>query len=404
MFTPTKEQAEAIAKQYGTPVFVADERTLIRQAEAMRSAFDSFCTKIFYSIKANSNPYIVRVLKDAGIYGIDAVSPFEVRLALDFGYRPEEIIYTPSNPSTEEIRMVGEWGVLQNLGSLSGIERYCKLFPGTEVSIRICPEVEAGECLQVQTGGAMSKFGLALPDVGRVKDICATAKVPIVGIHSHVGSGLYDVSALTESMETLLDVVRTLPDATFIDIGGGFGVSYRPNQECIDLVSIAHAIEEKIADFASSTGRELDLYIEPGKYLVAESTALVAKVTTIKDKRGMVFVGLDTGFNHLIRVALYDAYHHIVNLSRPDAAMRRVTVVGNLCESADLFASDIELPDPQEGDLLALLTAGGYGTSMSSTYNMRPLAAEVLIRESGEMELTRRRQTYEELMALYEPL
>ena len=399
MYAPSKELAERIAREFGTPVFVSDKATLARQAAKMRSAFGD-AAKIFYAIKANYNPHIVKTLKEAGIDGIDAVSPGEIRLALELGFQPEAIAYTPSNPSDEELRYAGEKSILPNLGSLSELARYCALFPDSSVSIRICPEVGAGEFEQVTTGGADSKFGLPLSDLSKAKAVAKDAGVTIVGVHSHIGSGFYEPSAFGKSVEAVCRVAEDLPEARFIDVGGGFGVHYRPDQEEVDIRALAEAAMLPLRDFTARTGRSLELRLEPGKYLVSESTALLARITTVKEKGERLFVGLDTGFNHLIRPAMYGAYHHIVNLSKTDGPLRTASVVGNLCETGDIMNRDIELIDPQEGDLVAILVAGGYGSSMSSAYNMRELAAEVLV-EEGTPRLIRRRQTYEDLMAQF---
>ncbi|MEA2702006.1 MAG: diaminopimelate decarboxylase [Candidatus Parcubacteria bacterium] len=402
MFIPTKEQAESIAEEYGTPTFVTDAAAVTEQARKMLDAFKDLPAKIFYAIKTNSNPHIVRLIKDAGIYGIDAVSSNEVRLALELGYRPEQVIFTPSNPSTDAIREVGEQGVLQNLGSLSEISRFCGIFPGGQISVRICPEVAAGEFEANLTGGIGSKFGISLTDMKEAQAICKVAGVSIVGIHGHIGSGFYEPSAFRKAVTKLCEVAMTLPEVTFVDVGGGYGVRYLPGEEEVDIGGFAREIGGIFTTFAASTKRDIQLYLEPGKFLVSTTTVLLARVTTIKEKDGTTFVGLDTGFNHLIRPAMYGAYHHIVNVSRPGGAMRKVAVVGYLCESADVFNRDIELADPREGDLVAILVSGGHASVLSSNYNLNGFAAEVLI-TGNKATLTKKRQTYEEMLSLFTP-
>lgn len=403
MFVPTRDVAEAIVREHGTPAFVTDEKTLIAQAKKMRDAFGEDA-KIFFAVKANFNLHILKSLRKAGIYGIDTVSPNEIRVALDAGFPPERIIYTPSNPSNEEMRMAGEAGVLQNLGSLSEIRRFTELFPGKEVSIRICPEAGAGEFEQMVTGQADSKFGIELTDIDETKRITDEAGVTITGVHCHIGSGFYEDSAFRKAAEAVSGIAERFPDARFIDLGGGFGVSYRPGQSEVDIRSLAKVAHDALSVFKERTGRSLDLYLEPGKYLVSNSGALLTTVTTVKQKGGKCFIGVDTGFNHLLRPAMYGAYHHVVNLSRQGGDLREVVVAGNLCETGDVINRAIEIASPEEGDVLAVLTTGGYGSSMSSNYNMRNLAPEVLITEGEEALLTRRRQTYEEMVGLFTPL
>ena len=401
MFIPSSEIAEEAVARFGTPLFLTDEAALIGQVRKMRDAFGTRA-RIFYAIKANYNPHIVSILKEAGIDGIDAVSAFEVRLAQDIGFAPRAIAYTPSSPSTDEIRTVGEAGVTLNLGSLSELARYAELFPGKDIAIRICPEVGAGEFAQVTTGGMDSKFGLPLGDLPEARRLCEEKGLTIVGIHSHIGSGFYEPGAFERSVEAVCRVAGTMPTVRFIDVGGGFGVPYREEQSEVDLGALAAAAFSVLDRFEEATGRTLELRLEPGKYLVSGSTALIARITTIKEKGERLFVGLDTGFNHLVRPAMYGAYHPIVNLGNPDGAKRKAQVVGNLCESGDILNHDIELAEPREGDLVAILVAGGYGTSMSSTYNMRPRASEALHAE-GNLRVTRQRQSYEDIVSAFEP-
>lgn len=403
MFIPTKAQAVRIKEEFGTPVYVSDAAVLRANAKAIQDAFKDFNLKVFYAIKANYNPHIVRTLKEAGIYGIDAVSANEVRHALSIGYKPEQVIFTPSNPSDDAMRVVGELGVMQNLGSLSELERYGKMFPDTEVSIRISPEVGAGEFEKVKTGGERTKFGLLMSDLSVVETICRRYSLTIVGIHSHIGSGFYEASAFRHSVEAVLSVARRFLTVRFVDFGGGFGVRYKPGEAPIDLTAFAEAIKEPVEDYAAMTGTQLELRIEPGKFLVSNSTVLLAEITTIKQKGSINFVGLNSGFNHLIRPAMYGAYQHVVNLSRSEGPMKWVEVVGNVCETCDVFCEGIDLVDPQEGDLVAILVAGGYGASMSSNYNMRGRAAEVLI-DGEAMKLTRRHETFEDIVDQFEPL
>jgi diaminopimelate decarboxylase len=344
----------------------------------------------------------VKVLKDAGAHGIDAVSLGEIHLALELGFPPECIIYTPSNPSDEELRQAGEYGVMQNLGSLSELKRYAGLFPNTAVSVRICPEVGAGEFEQVTTGNVESKFGISLAEVDAAKKLADAAGVRITGVHCHIGSGFYDAMAFRKAIDAVCMVARKFPDASFIDLGGGFGVSYRPEQKEVDIDELAKTAHGALAAFKEDTGRALDLYLEPGKYLVSGSTVLLSKITTMKEKGGRTFIGIDTGFNHLIRPAMYGAYHHIVNVSKPVGVARSCVIAGNLCETGDVLNRDMEIAEPEEGDLLAILVAGGYGSSMSSNYNMRELAAEVLITDNRPV-LTRKRQEYEEMLGLFTP-
>jgi len=404
MFIPSKKTAEIIAGKYSTPVFVTDAGTIAGQAQKLLEAFKDFNIKIFYAIKANYNPYIVRIIKENGIYGIDAVSPNEVQLALDLGYLPEQIIFTPNNATNEEIQKIGNWEILQNLGSLSEIRRFCRFFPGGKISIRICPEVGAGEFDQIITGPLESKFGLDLSDLEEAKTICNEYNVSIVGIHSHIGSGFYRALEFKKSIEAVCIVAEQFTDLKFLDFGGGLGVSYHPGDTPINLKEFALAIKEPLDKFNKKQKKSIEIRIEPGKFLVSESTVLLAQINTVKEKGGRLFVGLNTGLNHLIRPAMYGAYHHIVNLSEIDntnGLIKNVVVVGNICETCDILNKEIKITNPKEGDIVAILVSGGYGSAMSSNYNMRPFGSEVLVKNK-EIILIKRRQTYQEMMSLFE--
>ena len=400
MFIPTHTQAKDITDTFGSPVYVTDAAILKQKANVMLEAFSDFNLKIFYAMKANYNPALVRKIKEAGIYGIDAVSPNEIRLALELGYQPQQIIFTPSNPSDEEIKYAGEKSVLQNLGSLSELRRFGKQFPSHNVSIRICPEVGAGESEKVTTGQTESKFGIALVDLGEVKKILSEFNLKLVGIHSHIGSGFYEAEVFRKSVEALCHLARDFESVEFLDLGGGFGVQYHPDKPEIDLTAFAAAIREPIDQFNQDTGKNIEIRIEPGKFLVARSTVLLSTITTIKQKGGVTFVGLDSGFHNLIRPAMYGSYHHVVNLSKMQAPTVPVQVVGNVCETCDVFNQNIELGQPEEGDIVAILVAGGYGSSMSSNYNIRETVAEVMV-EGDQIILTKKRQTYEEVMGSF---
>lgn len=402
IFIPTFNQAQTVLENYGAPLFLTDAQTIQNRAALISDAFSDPKVDVFYAIKANYNPTIVRTIKEAGIYGIDAVAPHEIRLALQLGYTPEQITFTPSNPTAEEIDFAQRSGVIQNLGSLSELQSFGKQFPGGKVSIRICPEVGAGEFAQIITGEIENKFGISLSKLNEVKKILNEFNLTLVGLHSHIGSGFYDPGKFSTSVQIVCDLARQFESLEFLDFGGGFGVRYKLDQQMIDLPAFGQSIKSTIADFKKDLGRDIQLRIEPGKFLVTESTTLLCKVVTVKEKGHKTFVGLNTGFNHLIRPAMYGAYHHVVNLTGNEERreLKEVCLVGNICESGDIMRESVELPEPKEGDIVAILCAGGYGASMSSNYNMRSRAAEVMV-DGDEMILTRRADAYEDIVSSF---
>jgi diaminopimelate decarboxylase len=253
----------------------------------------------------------------------------------------------------------------------------------------------------------MTKFGVHHAQADEVRRIAERTGIRVAGCHMHIGSGFLDADAFVRACGVLLAVAERLPDLTFIDFGGGIGIPYRPDQQPVDIPALGRQVSALMADFCRRYGRTLELRLEPGRFPVAEAGTLYTTVTSVKtnpdaaDGRGRTFVGCDTGFNHLVRVAMYDAYHRIGNVTRPDASPAAVDVVGNICESGDVFARDRVIPLPVVGDVLALRDAGAYGFAMASTYNTRPLPAEVAL-TGGEARLVRRRQTVDELLAAWE--
>ena len=397
MFIPKLSEISSILKEHGTPIFITDAETIRQQASIMQKAFQDLNTKFFYAIKANFNPHIVKIIKESGITGIDAVSPNEVSLALELGYKSDEIIFTPSNPSDEEMKFVGEKGVLQNLGSLSELRRFGQIFPGKKVSIRICPEIGAGENSKITTGQQNSKFGIMMEELPEVKNICTKYDLKMVGIHSHIGSGFYKVDEFKLSVQAVCAVANNFPSIEFLDFGGGFGVNYHLGKSDINLANFSQEIKPIIEKFEQENGQKIEIRLEPGKFLVSNSTAFIMQATTIKQKDNDIFIGCDAGFGQYIRPAMYESWQDFVNLSNPTGEKIKVQIAGNVCETCDIFNAGVSLPKPKEGDILAMLVAGGYGSSMSSNYNLRPNCPEILL-DKGNYKLIRKTQSYQQIM------
>ena len=268
--------------------------------------------------------------------------------------------------------------MLLNIGSISELERLGTVHASQDVSLRFNPGIGDGEFDQVITGGNKSKFGILPSEISIAKEILHKYKLNLVGIHCHIGSGFYTTNNFQKAIFRIIELASEFKNLSFMDIGGGFGVRYTEDQEAIDLHSFYHSIASKLDNLSKQNGKEIELRLEPGKFLVAESTCLLTTVTNIKKVYDINFVGTDTGFNHIIRPSLYSAYHQIINLSNPAPASEVATVVGNICETSDVLGKNINLPPTKEGDILAILTVGAYCASMSSLYNLRPYAAEVI--------------------------
>lgn len=385
-----------IARKFGTPVYVTEEARVRENYRNIYGAFSRYMdTKIHYACKANTSLAILRILEQEGA-GIDAVSIGEVRTCLKAGFTPDRIMYTGVNVSDKELKEVSDLGVMINLDSVSEMERLAEIAPGYPISFRITPGVGSGHGAKVITGTKGAKFGIPLEDVvstyARAKDL----GFDIRGIHAHIGSGGQVVEPFMDMMEVLINIVNELKnlgiDLEFIDMGGGIGVPYKPNEEEMDVGELAMNLTDMIME-------ETDvktLIIEPGRYIVCDSTVLLATVNDVKDAGTKKYVGTDAGFNTLIRPAMYDSYHYVALANKfGKACTDKYDVVGPICESGDYLAHDRVLPDPKEGDIVAIYNAGAYGFSMSSNYNSRPLCAEVLVND-GKAELIREAETVEE--------
>jgi diaminopimelate decarboxylase len=394
--------ASEIVEEFGSPLYVYEEKTLRARARELLGAVTYPKREIKYACKANTNLEIMKIFREEGM-SIDAVSPGEVYAALKAGFDPDQILFTTNNATREEIDYGIERGVKINVDSLSQLRFVGERYPGSKVCVRINPNVGGGHHDHVITGGPESKFGIDYTQVDRIKELSRTYGLSIVGMHQHIGSGILQPEKFIEAMNVLLETAGKFDDLTFIDFGGGIGVPYREEERRINVKVLGQKISEEFESFCRSYGRELTLILEPGRYLVAESGFLLATVTSIKEGQHHRFVGVNSGFNHLVRPAMYGSYHPILNADAVDGSRIPQTIAGNLCESGDTFTRneegivDRDLPPFSEGAVVAILNAGAYGFSMASLYNTRPRPAEVLVGD-GRTRVIRKRETIEELV------
>ena len=394
--------AEALARQHGTPLYVYEEAVIRRQCRRFKESFTEAAPDIHYSLKANPNPAILHIIKVEGLC-IDAVSPFEVRLCLEVGFRPEQILFTGNNTTGEDLRYALDRDVAVIVGSLGELERFGGMNPGGRVSVRINPDVGDGHHHHVITGGPDSKFGIYHSDLERIREIIERHRLTLTGVHSHIGTGILKTDQMLAAMEVILAAAARLPRLEFIDFGGGYGIPYRPGDSPLPLEELGREMTRRFAAFCEEYGRPLKMKLEPGRFLVAQSGTLLVRVTNVHRTPGHIFVGTDSGFNHLVRPIMYGAYHQMVNASAVEGDATPVVVAGNICESGDVFTqgkSGIEerdLTTPQTGQVLALRDVGAYGINLSSQYNLRPRPAEVMVQD-GAARLIRRRETYDDMI------
>ncbi|MBT4446355.1 diaminopimelate decarboxylase [archaeon] len=379
MTIPDK-QLISLTEKYQTPLYCYEAELIKKRYHELYSFIPYSKLRIYYAMKANYNLHILKLLEKEAAR-IDAVSPGDVYMALKAGFSTERILFTANKISDAEMHEVQSLGVLFNIGSLSRLEKYAKAYPGSEVCIRFNPDVVAGGHEFIKTGGEATKFGILLSNVEKVVAIANEHGLKIVGIHEHTGSGIPETVQMQKGMKNILGIITParFPHLNFVDFGGGFKVVYHPDENQVDYETFGKEVVELFTDFCSKFGRELEMYFEPGKYLVAESGKLLVEVTTVKQNRSKLIAGVNSGFAQLIRPMFYSAYHHIRNLSNPDGKLMTYDIVGNICESGDCFASNRELPEIREGDILVIETAGAYCYSMGSVYNMRAMPSEVLV-------------------------
>lgn len=381
----------------GAPVYVYDTAIMARQVDRLRSAFPNVTLRIMYACKALTNINVLKVMKGLGT-GLDTVSLQEVELGLHAGYTPKEILYTPNMVSFEELRTAVNLGVHINIDTISVLERFGHEFGSrVPVCIRVNPHIMAGGNERISTGHIDSKFGISIHQMRHVQRIVATHGIHVNGLHMHTGSDIVDADVFLQGAEILFETAEMFPELTFVDFGSGFKVPYKPDDISTDIEDLGSKLSARIAQFNAERQTPIEVWFEPGKFLVSESGTFLTRVNVIKQTTATVFAGIDSGLNHLIRPMLYNSYHHIINASNPTGTPRIYTVVGYICET-DTFGWDRKLNEVREGDVLAFLNAGAYGYMMSSNYNSRYRPAEILVHK-GKAHMIRRRETIEDLLS-----
>ncbi len=389
--------ARSLVEEFGSPLYVYDASIIERQYHRLAGAFGDTKLRLLYAMKANSNVSILRKLHQLGA-GIDAVSRYEVETALRCGVSAEDILFTPNCVPFEEIAEVVDKGVLVNIDNISVLERFGQVYGDKPCAVRINPHIVGGGHVHIQTGHIDSKFGISIHQIRHVMRIVKAYNMRIEGLHMHTGSDILDAETFIAAADVLFELAFDFPDLQFIDFGSGFKVPYRTDDIATDVEQLGKKLSARFSSFCSEYGRELELWFEPGKFLVSESGYLLTTVTVIKQTPSCVFLGTDTGLHQLLRPMLYEAWHTIVNADRTEGTERIYTVVGCICET-DTLGADRRLVEAMEGDILAIRNAGAYGFAMASPYNSRPRPAEVMI-EKGEARLIRRRETLDDLLAL----
>jgi diaminopimelate decarboxylase len=386
----------SLCSQFGTPLYVYDGAKIITQLKSLQNAFSESDVRIKFAAKALTNISILKLLKKHGS-GVDVVSINEAKLALRAGFGPTEIMFTPNCVDFEEIVEGVDLGLTINLDNLSVLEKFGKKYGSNyPCGIRLNPHIMAGGNYKISTGHSHSKFGISVYQLPQIMQLAEQYKIIIHGLHIHTGSEITDTEVFLKMAEILFGIARDFPALRFIDFGGGFKVAYKEGDMVTNVYDLGLKLGKSFREFHQSYGRKLELWIEPGKYLVSEAGYLFVKTNVVKETPSLTFAGVDSGLNHLLRPMMYDAYHEIINVSNPSGTLKVYTVVGNICET-DTLGADRKLNEVREGDLLAFKNAGAYGFTMASNYNSRFRPAEVLILD-GVAKLIRKRETFEDLL------
>jgi len=394
-----------LVKKYDTPLYVISEKRIRENYNRLRKSLTSNYPKvrIHYAAKANSNLSVLKILEKAGA-SLDVVSPGEVSMALTSGFPPDRILFTGTSVRTDELEFLVNSNLTVNIDSLSQLDRLLKLSVPKILSVRVNPEVGAGLHSHVITAGKQSKFGLWEADAMKAYETSKNAGVERFGIQMHIGSGILDPKPFVQALEKLLNIAKKVHERLgitfeFVDMGGGLGVPYKPEDKELDLEDFSEKVLSLFKSRIKKDGLGEPFFcVEPGRYLVADTSILLTAVNTVKTTPFKKFIGVDAGLNTLVRPTMYGSYHHILvanKLNAPEEAT--CDVVGPICESGDALAKDRRLPLIQERDLLAVLNAGAYGFAMSSQYNARPRAAEVLVKY-GKVTIVREREQLDDLV------
>jgi diaminopimelate decarboxylase/aspartate kinase len=332
-------------------------------------------SRVWYAMKANSHPLVLQTAVEEGL-DLECVSLPELRLAQSVpGITPKRILFTPNFAPRAEYQAALEAGVVLTLDGLYPLREWTDLFRGAEIILRFNPERPRGHHRHVETAGPRAKFGIPLSEADEAAELVRAAGATVVGLHAHAGSGVDDPTHWGELARVLAEIAPHFPEATVFNLGGGLGVPRQRGDHRIDFAALDAALAAFHADFPDYT-----LWLEPGRYVIAEAGVLLAQVTQVKYAHGQRFIGVATGMNSLIRPALYDARHEIFNLTRLDEEPEGLaSVVGPICESADALGVDRMLPKAEEGDVMLIATGGAYGHVMASRYNLREPAEEFVL-------------------------
>lgn len=395
-----------VAHEYHTPLYLFDEQTIRDRCNELKSAIPYEHCKIRYACKALTLQAILRIVLDEGLW-IDASSVNEVHRALRAGFNPSEIYYTGEGATADVYRFLTHHDVSINCTSIDQIRLLGAVKSSHYCSIRVNPGEGHGATNKTNTGGPSSKHGIYFDQLEEAKAVARANGIKIIGIHSHIGSES-DLSHWLRIKDKTLEIARDFADLQFVNLGGGLPVVYHPEDKPMPLQEWGAALSASMREFSRELNRDIRLYVEPGRYVVAESGSLIAEVQAVKSTPEYNFVIVNTGLNHNIRPSFYGSYHPIRFIphdGKSPQGEKEYVVAGYLCESGDVFTvnSDHTLaprsfPEIQVGDLMVMSHVGAYSHSMKSEYNSMNLPASLLVDQQGAVSVIERRGTLSDIM------
>lgn len=392
----SQEQLIHLAGEFGTPLYVYHAEKIAEQYQKLKTAFQKSDVVFYYACKALTNVNILRYIHSLGAR-VDCSSINEVKLALHAGFGPTEILYTANGIAFSEIEEAQSLGVNINIDSLSNLDKFRKEFGHTyPVGIRLRPNIMAGGNLKISTGHDKSKFGIPIDQVDKVLELVDRYNLFVRNLHIHTGSDIEDADVFIKGIEVLFDIIPRFKELQSVDLGGGFKVPYKKGDKEIDIYRLGEKVHEAFSNHANANEKKLQIWFEPGKFLVSQSGYFITQVNVLKETAATTFASVNSGFNHLIRPMFYDAYHYIENISNPNGVEKNYSIVGNICET-DTFAWERKLNEVREGDYLVFYNAGAYGFEMSSNFNSRLKPAEVMM-INGKAHLIRKREEFADLL------
>ena len=396
------ETLTEISHTFGTPTYVYDEALLRMKCRTLQQLFTDLPVRWLYAIKANDNPHLLRIIRDEG-FGFDTVSYEEVLLASHVETNPHEIFYTENNMTDEEMHKAIEDEVVLNIGSVYRLQQFCEHPKAQKCCIRLNPQIGDGHHSRVITGNKESKFGIGLDKIEHCLELTRDAGVSIIGIHSHIGSGISKPENLISSIRKMLSLANQFPDLQFVNFGGGLPIPYEPEDTPFDIQAFGKQATELFEKDLANRPDDFHYWFEPGRWVVGECGILLAEITCIKDQGDIQYLGTNSGFNHLARPIIYHSYHEVMNINQQqkETEEKIYTVSGNICESGDILAKDRQIAASREGDILAFADAGAYGMTMASHYNRRSFPAEILVTDEGIHKVIRPRKSFQETVTDY---